>query len=55
MLRLLPSDLTGVEIAERLYVSVNTIKTHLKNIYGKLDAHSRYEAVALARKYNLIP
>jgi LuxR family maltose regulon positive regulatory protein len=36
---------TNREIANRLYVSVNTVKTHLKNLYGKLGVSSREEAV----------
>jgi LuxR family maltose regulon positive regulatory protein len=54
VLRFLPCNWTGAKIAEKLFVSANTIKTHLKNIYGKLGAHSRYEAVEKARKLNLL-
>jgi LuxR family maltose regulon positive regulatory protein len=36
-------------------MSVNTVKTHLKNIYGKLQAQNRGEATAYARKLGLIP
>jgi LuxR family maltose regulon positive regulatory protein len=54
VLRLLRTDLSGPEIATQLAVSVNTVKTHLKNIYSKLDAHSRYEAVERAKQLDLL-
>ncbi len=49
VLRLLPSRLTLSEIAKELYVSVNTLKFHLRVIYRKLDVNSREEAAAIAR------
>jgi LuxR family maltose regulon positive regulatory protein len=42
------------EIAQELTVSVNTVKAHLKGIYGKLDVHDRREAVARARELGLL-
>ncbi|MGH2586509.1 MAG: LuxR C-terminal-related transcriptional regulator [Dehalococcoidia bacterium] len=54
VLRLLASDLTRREIAQELYLSVNTIKAHTRSIYAKLNADSRPEAVAQARSLNLI-
>ncbi len=54
VLRLLPTELTTAEIAERLFISYHTARTHLKNIYGKLDAHSRHEAVTRAQDLNLL-
>jgi LuxR family maltose regulon positive regulatory protein len=54
VLRLLPSRLTTAEIAERLYISYHTVRTHLKHIYGKLDAHSRHEAVTRAIEQDLL-
>lgn len=54
VLRLLPSGLTGPEIAEELFITVNTLHTHLKNIYGKLGVHSRIQAVERARDLNLL-
>jgi LuxR family maltose regulon positive regulatory protein len=49
VLRMLPSRLTLREIASELYVSVNTLKFHLRVIYRKLGVNSRAEATALAR------
>lgn len=54
VLRLLAADLSYPEIANELVVSLNTIKTHVKNIYGKLDVHSREEAAQLARQLHLV-
>jgi LuxR family maltose regulon positive regulatory protein len=50
VLRFLPSRLTVREIADELYVSVNTLKFHLKVIYRKLGVNSRAEAAEVARK-----
>jgi LuxR family maltose regulon positive regulatory protein len=50
VLRFLPSRLTLREIASELYISVNTLKFHLKVIYGKLGVSSRAEAAAEARR-----
>jgi LuxR family maltose regulon positive regulatory protein len=54
VLRLMASDLSAPEIAEELVIAVSTVRSHIKHIYGKLDAHSRYEAVERARKLDLI-
>src|SRR3954452_4845242 len=54
VLRLLPSDLSLREIGNELYVSLNTIKTHVRNIYAKLRVGSREEAVARAREHGLL-
>jgi LuxR family maltose regulon positive regulatory protein len=54
VLRFLPTNLTAAEIASEIYVSVNTVKTHMRNIYTKLDAHSRGEAVEFARELGLL-
>ena len=55
ILRLLPTNLSKREIAEELYLSVNTIKAHTRHLYAKLDAHSRREAVERARALGLLP
>ena len=54
VLRLLADGQTNQEIALALCVSVNTVKTHLKNVYGKLGVHSRRQAAAQARKLGLV-
>ncbi len=54
VLRYLPSNLRSPEIAAELFVSTNTVRTHLRHIYAKLDAHSRSEAVARARELSLL-
>lgn len=43
------------EIAEKLFVSPNTVKTHLANIYGKLDVSRRTQAIHKARALGMIP
>ena len=48
VLRLLATELTGPEIAQRLYVSVNTLRTHTKHIFTKLDVNTRRAAVRRA-------
>jgi LuxR family transcriptional regulator, maltose regulon positive regulatory protein len=52
--RYLPSNLKAPEIAAELFVSTNTVRTHLRHIYAKLDAHSRTEAVSRARELRLL-
>jgi LuxR family maltose regulon positive regulatory protein len=54
VLRLLTGDLSYPQIADELVVSLNTVKTHVKNIYSKLDVHSRQEASDLARQLHLV-
>ena len=55
VLRLLSGDLDGPDIARELSVSLNTLRTHTKNIYAKLGVTSRRAAVRRARDLNLIP
>jgi len=54
VLRLLNSSLTSTEIGQELYVSQNTVRTHLRNIYSKLAVHGRIEAIQKAKEYGLI-
>jgi LuxR family maltose regulon positive regulatory protein len=54
VLRLLPTALTAVEMAGELFISANTLRSHLKNIYAKLGVHSRHEAVVRAAQLELI-
>jgi LuxR family maltose regulon positive regulatory protein len=54
VLRLLDSDLSRPEIAQMLYISVNTVRSHLRHIYQKLDVHSREEAVQRAQTLGLL-
>lgn len=54
VLRYLPTNLSRSAIARELYVSVNTVSTHIRNIYSKLDARTRAEAVDRARQLHLV-
>lgn len=53
VLKYLKEGLNNTEIANSLFVSVNTVKTHLLNIYTKLDVHSRTEALAKANELGI--
>jgi LuxR family transcriptional regulator, maltose regulon positive regulatory protein len=54
VLRYLPTNLSAPEIARELSVSVNTVRTHIRHVCGKLDAHGRTEAVTQARALGLL-
>jgi len=54
VLRYLPTHMSAPEIAAELYLSANTVKTHLRHLYRKLGAHSRHEAVKRARAIGLL-
>jgi len=53
VLQLLKSDLNGPAIAQRLVVSLNTVRYHTKNIYRKLGAGTRLEAIQRAKEHGL--
>jgi LuxR family maltose regulon positive regulatory protein len=55
VLRLLAGELSNAEIGRRLFVSLPTVKSHTRTIYGKLGVHSRAEAVARARALGILP
>jgi LuxR family transcriptional regulator, maltose regulon positive regulatory protein len=54
VLRYLPTNLSGPEIAAELYVSQNTVRSHLRHLYAKLGTHRRAEAVVRARALGLL-
>jgi LuxR family maltose regulon positive regulatory protein len=54
VLRLLGSDLDGPAIARRLFVSLNTVRTHTKHIYTKFGVNSRRAAVSKAHQLGLL-
>jgi LuxR family transcriptional regulator, maltose regulon positive regulatory protein len=54
VLRYLPTKLSAPEIADQMYLSVNTVKTHMRHLYDKLGAHRRHEAVEQARALGLL-
>lgn len=54
VLRMLSTGLSNKEIADSLVVSPNTVKTHIRHIYDKLDAHNRIHALARARELGLL-
>ena len=54
VLRLLAAGLESPEIARELIISVSTARSHIKNIYGKLDVHGRVQAIERARALGLV-
>jgi LuxR family maltose regulon positive regulatory protein len=54
VLRLLTTHLSSTEMAEELVLSVNTVRSHIKNIYGKLNVHRRMDAIQRARELGLL-
>ena len=54
VLRYLPTNLSAPEIAGELYLSLNTIRTHMRHLYSKLGVHTRAEAVERARALGLL-
>ncbi len=55
ILLLLEDRFTNKEIAERLHISTETVKSHTINIYRKLEVNKRRQAVSVARKRGLLP
>lgn len=55
VLERMAEGLSNADIARQLYLTVNTLKAHTNSIYGKLDVHSRIQAVNRARDLGLLP
>ena len=55
VLSLMARGLSNQEIADRLFVSLNTVKTHSANLFQKLSARRRTEAILKAKEWRLIP
>ena len=55
VLALIARGLTNAEIADELYLSVETVKTYVKRLYAKLDVHNRAQAAVAASSHQLIP
>ncbi len=55
ILELMAAGLSNREIAERIYVSENTVKTHSSRLFEKLNARRRTQAVQIGKSYGLIP
>jgi len=55
VLTLIAEELSNREISERLFISPNTVKTHIRNLYGKLGTSRRSHAVAQAQTLGLLP
>jgi LuxR family maltose regulon positive regulatory protein len=54
VLRYLPTNLSVPQIANELYVSTNTVRTHMRHVYEKLSTHTRADTVARARALGLL-
>ena len=55
VLQLIAAGLTNPEISSRLFLALNTVKAHTRNIYGKLNVHSRTQAIVRAQELGLLP
>ncbi len=55
VLELIAQGLSNQEIADKLFVSLNTVKTHSSNLFMKLDARRRTQAVRRAKEFGLLP
>jgi len=54
VLALIAEELSNQEISDRLFISINTVKTHVRNIYGKLGASRRSQAIGQAQALGLL-
>lgn len=54
VIRMVAAALRSEEIASRLSISVNTVRSHIQSIFGKLQVHSRLEAAAFAARHGLL-
>mgnify|MGYP000864456234 FL=1 len=55
ILNLMAQGLSNQEIGEKLFISLSTVKTHIQNLYQKLDVKRRTQAVEKSKRLNLIP
>lgn len=55
VLELISQGLSNEEIAEKLFVSISTVKTHVSNVLAKLDARRRTQAIQRAKELHIIP
>jgi ATP/maltotriose-dependent transcriptional regulator MalT len=54
VLRLIAAGLSNREIADTLVVSINTVKTHIRRLYGKLSVSNRLQAVERAKELHIL-
>ena len=54
VLRLMTEGLKYEEIAKRLFISLNTVRSHVKAIYGKLNVNNRIKAIEMARQLQIL-
>ncbi len=55
ILKLLSQGLSNQEIADQLFISLSTVKTHVSNLYSKLDVKRRTQAIQQAKELSLLP
>ena len=55
VLALIAKGLTNAQIADELYLSIETVKTYVKRLYAKLDVHNRAQAAVAASTHQLTP
>ena len=55
VLTLLATGMSNAEIGDELFISINTVKSHLKNVYGKLGVDNRTRALSTALELGVIP